>query len=108
MHHDWAAEPHGSPQFDGYDDGLWVPLDDDDDGDEPFLYAGEQLRACHFPLGGFGTGRLVLCGDGTLQDWAILNQCRADDGGPNDPGKDPTTQSLDCMPANFFAVAATP
>ena len=43
---------------------------------EPYTYAGEQLGAFAFPLGGFGAGHVVLRGDGTLQKWCVCNQAR--------------------------------
>ena len=95
----WAAAANGQPQFDDYDDGLDVA----GDARDPFVYAGAHLHACNFPLGGFGCGRVLLCGDGTLKEWTVVNQCRSDDGGPWD-----ARQPLHCMPANFFAVSATP
>ena len=102
--HDWAAAPNGAAQFEGYDDGLRPPADDDDDeAAEPFEYSGEHLQACNFPLGSFGTGRVLLCGDGTMKEWTVVNQVRTDDGGPGD-----APQPLDDMPANFFAISATP
>jgi hypothetical protein len=102
--HDWAAAANGAPQFEGYDDGLRPPADDDDDeAAEPFEYSGEHLQACNFPLGSFGTGRVLLCGDGTMKEWTVVNQVRTDDGGPGD-----APQPLDDMPANFFAISATP
>ena len=59
--------------------------DEDDDGaGEPFEYSGEHLAACNFPLGSFGTGRILLCGDGTMKEWTVVNQVRTDDGGPGD------------------------
>lgn len=106
---DWAAAPNGTPQFDDYGDGLKGrrPADEDDDaadaeeGGPPFEYAGRRLQACHFPLGSLGTGRVLLCGDGALKEWTVVNQCRSDDGGPGD-----APRPLDDMPANFFAVKA--
>jgi non-lysosomal glucosylceramidase len=38
-----------------------------------FKYAGEQLRAFNFPLGGIGTGHATLGGDGGLRQWQIFN-----------------------------------
>jgi len=48
-----------------------------------FTYSGAHLAACNFPLGGFGAGQVILQGDGTLQGWTVVNQCRADDGAPD-------------------------
>ena len=81
--HLWAAAPNGAPQFAGYDDGLRVPPRDNaaGDGDDPWEYVGDRLKACNFPLGGFGTGRVLLRGDGTLGEWTVVNQHRTDDGG---------------------------
>jgi non-lysosomal glucosylceramidase len=64
--------------------------------DAPFTYAGANLAACQFPVGGFGAGYVILGGDGTLQAYNIVNQVR----GENLP--------MHCMPAGFFAVTATP
>ena len=36
------------------------------------------------PSGVSGTGRVLLCGDGCLKEWTVVNQCRTDDGGPGD------------------------
>jgi hypothetical protein len=105
VHHDWKRGS-GAAQFEGYDDGLRVadvPAPYEDEA-APFEYSGEYLRACHFPLGSFGCGRVLLCGDGTLQDWTIVNQFRNSDGGPGDEG----TQPVDDMPANFFAISTKP
>ena len=96
----WAAAENGQDQFADYDDGL---LPCDEDNDDPFLYTGQHLHACNFPLGSFGTGRVLLCGDGCLKEWTVVNQCRTDDGGPGD-----APQPLDDMPANFFSISATP
>jgi non-lysosomal glucosylceramidase len=49
-----------------------------------------------FPLGGIGGGNVMLRGDGTLQKWTVLNCPRKE------------AQPLDCMPANFFGISATP
>jgi len=103
--HSWKAAENGAPQFEDYDDGLRRRADDEDDdgAGEPFEYSGEHLAACNFPLGSFGTGRILLCGDGTMKEWTVVNQVRTDDGGPGD-----APQPLDDMPANFFAISATP
>eukprot|EP00656_Telonema_subtile_P006667 TRINITY_DN13095_c0_g1_i1.p1 TRINITY_DN13095_c0_g1~~TRINITY_DN13095_c0_g1_i1.p1 ORF type:complete len:787 (+),score=161.65 TRINITY_DN13095_c0_g1_i1:3-2363(+) len=45
----------------------------------------------------------MLRGDGTLQGWTVVNQIRADDGGPGD-----APLPMDDMPNNFFGVKATP
>jgi non-lysosomal glucosylceramidase len=60
---------------------------------EPFTYAGPQLGAFAFPMGGFGAGHVVLRGDGTLQKWCVRNQVRHE------------ALPLDCMPANFFGIS---
>ena len=97
-HGAWAAAENGQDQFRDYDDGLLA-----EDDPEPFEYTGQHLSACNFPLGSFGTGRVLLCGDGTLKEWTVVNQVRGDDGGPGD-----APQPLNDMPCNFFAVSATP
>ena len=38
-----------------------------DENSNPWLYKGKRLRKFDFPLGGFGTGNVLLQGDGTLQ-----------------------------------------
>jgi hypothetical protein len=78
--HSWAAAEGGTPQFTAYDDGLRGG-----ESDNPFEYTGDHLAACNFPLGGFGCGRVLLCGDGTLKEWTVVNRCRTDDGGPVSP-----------------------
>ena len=95
----WAAAANGVPQFDEYNNGLEVLQEGPK---APFVYTGEHLCACNFPLGGFGCGHVLLCGDGTLKDWTVVNQCRQDDGGPGD-----APSPLHCMPSNWFAVSAT-
>lgn len=62
--------------------------------DDAFTYSGANLAACQFPLGGFGTGYVILGGDGTLQAYNIVNQVREE------------TEPMHCMPAGFFAVSA--
>ena len=42
-------------QFEDYDDGLKHAQDDENAVTDPFLYEGERLNACNFPLGSFGT-----------------------------------------------------
>ena len=44
------------------------------DPDAPWEYSGARLNAIQFPLGGFGTGQILLQGDGTLQGWTIQNE----------------------------------
>lgn len=83
----WKQQPSAAPQFDGAF-GNRAP------SSEPFTYAGPQLGAFAFPLGGFGAGHLVLRGDGTLQKWCVRNQTRKE------------SLPLDCMPACFFGVSA--
>ena len=97
--HEWAACEGGQPQFDEYDDGYY-PVDDEDEN--YWKFTGDRLSACNFPLGGFGCGRVLLAGDGTLKEWTVVNQCRADDGGPGD-----APQPLNDMPANFFGVSTS-
>ena len=96
--HSWMAAPGAAPQFESWGDDVAPPPPPG-----PYDYTGEHLNACNFPLGGFGAGQVILQGDGTLQGWTVVNQCRSDDGGPGD-----AHQPLDDMPANFFAVSATP
>jgi hypothetical protein len=96
----WKKALNGADQFADYDDGL---VQDNGDGDDdPFVYSGEHLHACNFPLGSFGCGRILLCGDGTMKEWTVVNIYRHDDGGPGD-----APEPLDDMPSNYFAVSAT-
>ncbi len=41
---------------------------------DPWLYSGKRLRHLDFPLGGIGTGNILLQGDGSLRGWDIQNQ----------------------------------
>lgn len=59
---------------------------------EGFEYYGEFLKHCDFPLGGFAGGQVILKGDGTLQDWTVVNRVRKE------------AQPMDIMPANFFGI----
>ena len=36
------------------------PLYNDDSDEDPFVYAGSRLHAIDFPLGGFGTGNVII------------------------------------------------
>ena len=60
----------------------------------PFTHEGANLAAVDFPLGGFGAGHLTVGGDGTLQQFCIVNQVRSE------------TLPKACMPASFFAISA--
>jgi non-lysosomal glucosylceramidase len=51
-------------------------------------FTGEARRAVAFPLGGFGTGHVALCGDGALRQWQLS-------GLPNHAG---------FLPDSFFAL----
>ena len=62
----------------------------------PFTYAGQNLAACDFPLGGFGGGNVILHGDGTLQGFTIVNQVRDE------------TLPMHDIPACFFGISAGP
>ncbi|GAB4349312.1 MAG: non-lysosomal glucosylceramidase [Candidatus Abyssubacteria bacterium] len=42
-------------------------------GAAPFVYSGKKLTAFAFPLGGIGTGHVVMGGDGGLRQWQIFN-----------------------------------
>lgn len=63
-----------------------------------FVYEGEHLAACNFPLGGFGAGQVHLQGDGTLQGWHVLNQ--------EDTKGDMMPKPTQNVPACFFAISA--
>jgi non-lysosomal glucosylceramidase len=67
----------------------------DDDDDDPWVYKGKRLQALNFPLGGFGTGNILLQGDGSLQGWTIQNQFH-----------NPEYTPLQCLPGNAFAISA--
>ena len=41
---------------------------------DPWVYRGKNLKHLDFPLGGIGTGNILLQGDGGLRGWDILNQ----------------------------------
>ena len=73
--HSWMAAPGAAPQFESWGDDVAPPPPPG-----PYDYTGEHLNACNFPLGGFGAGQVILQGDGTLQGWTVVNQCRSDDG----------------------------
>ena len=40
----------------------------------PYNYSGDHLYALEFPLGGIGTGNVMLTGTGSLQRWTVMNQ----------------------------------
>lgn len=44
------------------------------DNEDPWLYRGKNLRHFDFPLGGIGTGNILLQGDGCLRGWDVQNQ----------------------------------
>jgi non-lysosomal glucosylceramidase len=75
-------------------DDCLAPALVDDDAD-PWVYKGERLQALNFPLGGFGTGNILLQGDGSLQGWTLQNQFH-----------NPEYTPLHCLPGNSFAIAA--
>ena len=52
------------------------------------------MAAVDFPLGGFGAGNVIIGGDGTLQQWLVVNQVREE------------TEAKADMPGTFFAVSA--
>lgn len=67
-----------------------------EEGDEdPWTYRGRRLLALNFPLGGFGTGNILLQGDGTLQGWTIMNNFH-----------NPEYTPLHKLPGNIFALTA--
>eukprot|EP00039_Didymoeca_costata_P014944 m.247006 g.247006 ORF g.247006 m.247006 type:complete len:1001 (-) comp16124_c0_seq1:153-3155(-) len=86
----WKRARNAEDQFASYDEqvGKQPPS-------SPYTYAGDQLHACNFPLGGFGTGQVLFIGDGTLSGWTIQNLFHAAEYGP-----------LHQIPNNFFAVSA--
>lgn len=80
------AAPPAQPQF-----GTAIKSKAADGPPPPFTYTGANLSACRFPLGGFGSGNVILGGDGTLQDWTVQNQVHSE-GIP-----------MHIMPATWFA-----
>eukprot|EP01062_Namystynia_karyoxenos_P069413 TRINITY_DN64914_c0_g1_i1.p2 TRINITY_DN64914_c0_g1~~TRINITY_DN64914_c0_g1_i1.p2 ORF type:complete len:1022 (+),score=347.12 TRINITY_DN64914_c0_g1_i1:92-3067(+) len=94
----WCKAPSpAAPQFEdpGYPDSL---LHKRVEGASPYVYAGKQLAACNFPLGGFGAGQVEFTGDGTLDAWLVLSQQDARDDLARQPSQN--------VPACFFAVSA--
>lgn len=84
-----------------------APVDDANEGsndeglsvisqEDPWTYEGPRLRALEFPLGGFGTGQILLQGDGTLQGWTITNNFH-----------NPEYTQLNRLPGNLFGIKAT-
>lgn len=65
----------------------------DDDDDDPYTYRGANLCAVDFPLGGFGTGHIFLQGDGTLGQFAIVNQVKEE------------SEPVNCMPSCLFGIS---
>ena len=61
---------------------------------DPWTHAGANMAAVDFPLGGFGAGNVCIGGDGTLQQWLVVNQVREE------------TKAKADMPGTFFAVSA--
>ncbi|VEU40362.1 unnamed protein product [Pseudo-nitzschia multistriata] len=66
----------------------------------------QQTRHLEFPLGGFGTGNVLLTGDGRLDGWDVLNQFRNPEYTPLHslpvlPGDDGTG-------SNCWAISAVP
>jgi uncharacterized protein (DUF608 family) len=43
-------------------------------GGDPWTYRGTKLKHMDFPLGGIGTGTILLQGDGCLRGWNVQNQ----------------------------------
>ena len=48
--------------------------DDEEQKEDPWTYHGKHLKHLDFPLGGIGTGNILLQGDGCLRGWDIQNQ----------------------------------
>jgi uncharacterized protein (DUF608 family) len=63
---------------------------------DPWVYSGKHLQALNFPLGGFGTGNILLQGDGSLQGWTIQNQFHNSEYTP-----------LHKLPGNMFVLTGT-
>ena len=70
----WARAENLPDQFEDYAYRQQANINVDQD--PPFTYSGAKLAACQFPVGGFGTGYVILGGDGTLQAYNIVNQVR--------------------------------
>lgn len=83
-----ATEPLTS-----FDDCFSTQAQDDED---LWVYRGGKLQALNFPLGGFGTGNILLQGDGSLQGWTIQNQFH-----------NPEHTPLHSLPGNSFAISAS-
>lgn len=99
----WTRKPPTTPPDISTEQGNDKGLDQQqqqDEPDTPFTYQGRHLHAIDFPLGGFGTGNVVLAGDGTLQQWSsVMNgiqthaNWRQEDAGKYSP-----------MPNTWFAI----
>lgn len=83
----WKQDP-AFPQFSVASSSTKASDNDDDE----YTYEGSRLCAVDFPLGGFGTGHLFLQGDGTLGQFAIVNQVKEE------------TEPVACMPSCFFGI----
>ena len=50
------------------------PHNNNNNNNSPYQYSGDHLYALEFPLGGIGTGNVMLTGTGSLQRWTVMNQ----------------------------------
>jgi hypothetical protein len=48
--------------------------DEEQEEEDKWIYRGKRLKHLDFPLGGIGTGNILLQGDGCLRGWDIQNQ----------------------------------
>eukprot|EP00536_Pseudo-nitzschia_multiseries_P005102 jgi/Psemu1/323742/estExt_fgenesh1_pg.C_930002 len=73
---DILGDSYGNDNDNGNGYGYGNGYDNGDVCEDPWTYANRRLRHLEFPLGGFGTGNVLLKGDGTLDGWDIQNQFR--------------------------------